>query len=797
MIESRGSLTDEELIHLLKLGVIFLNYGDDSIQRLGYRIIVRYSNLNDEYRPLYDVAINKGFIPVSKFIEEHHFSIAETESFFKTYFSSYQDNFSQNGIYLSYGQKKLIEFSQATQGDFVLIAPTSYGKSEIIVNKVYQYLNQKICVIVPSKALLAQTKKRILNGVRGSDVGRIITHPEMYRGDEQSFVAVLTQERLLRLLQKNPKLRIDVALVDEAHNMLKKEERAVLLVQVMMILRKRNTSCKFNFFSPFISSALNLENPRSSYKLLTGRSEEFIKVERYFTCNTLSGNQLFFYDQFLNQFTELPSQRYQSDTQLILDKSAGKNIVYLNRPRDIVNFALRLSGIINTEISVAKIQEATTTIGDFLHPDYNLLKCIECGVVYHHGGMPELIRLYVESIFSDNKDLRYIITSSTLLEGVNIPAEKIFLLTNKIGRRIFTKSQFKNLIGRICRFSEVFDKQTGRLSMLEPEIYLIKSQYEAISANHASFLMTHAKSDIDLEDEVENILLKEETSLQTQVQRDELRKTLEYLENIEPDTVELPGMVYVDSQIAQLCFRNNVYDFNIAENEARLLNNIEEFGSNNKIIDTESLVNAIYAIFIYQIDVTSIALKRLENFPARRFYSMILNWRTQGSSYKEMITKFVGYWNSLEDKVVYFGSAWGEIKRNQEDFVENYIDLSQKSGAERVNLAILKIKEEQDFVEFNLLKYIEILFEIGLVEADYYEKIKYGTSDKRVISLLKNGFSIDLAKCITSADYAPFININTDTDIIEINGLIPEVMDANGENKLLIFEVRYHMRSLT
>jgi replicative superfamily II helicase len=70
-------------------------------------------------------------------------------------------------------------------------------------------------------------------------------------------------------------------------------------------------------------------------------------------------------------------------------------------------------------------------------------------VVYHHGGMPENVRLYVESSFSKIKEIKYIVTTSTLLQGVNIPAEKIFLLDTKKGRQYLNAAQFKNLSGRI------------------------------------------------------------------------------------------------------------------------------------------------------------------------------------------------------------------------------------------------------------------------------------------------------------------------------------------------------------
>ncbi|WP_295795245.1 DEAD/DEAH box helicase [Mucilaginibacter sp.] len=788
-------LNTNALSQLLKLAVIFLNYGDPNLKRLGYRIVVRYSILFDDFVPLFDVAINKGFIPISKFIEAKHFKKNPIdEKFFSNYFSSYQENFRQEEIYLTYGQKKLIRFSDDHKSNFVLVAPTSYGKSEIIINKVAENLNKKVCILVPSKALLAQTKKRILGSPYANEVGRIITHPEMYRGNEINFVAVLTQERYLRLLQKNQLLTIDILLVDEAHNLLKRNSRAVLLAQVIMITLKRNANTILNFFSPFISDGKNLKIPHIDYSLEGMHSEEFIKIERYYCCDLLSGGDLLFYDQFLNRFSEYNNERYNSDVQLINEKKAGKNIVYLNKQRDVESFALRLSGNPTSNQNSSIVDKIITTIADFLHPDYNLLKCIQKGVAYHHGGMPELVRLYVESIFTNNPELHFIITNSTLLEGVNIPAEKIFLLTTKIGRNNFSKSEFKNLIGRICRFSEIFNLETGRLNMLEPEVYIIKSEYESSNANHQAFLENKAKIDLKLTDDVDNLLLKGKTELKTAEDIQSVFDTLEYLENIEPNTVVLENAEYVQSDIAKLCYRNNVFDFDIKENERQLIANLDSY-SNARQIDTPiELIEAIYNVFIYQIAITDDNFKRLNNSAARNFYAMILDWRTKSNSFKEMIARFIGYWSTLPNPVVFFGSAWGEVQRDG-DRIALYINLNSKSQADRVNLAILKIKDEQDFIEFRLLKYVEILFELGLIENTFYEKIKYGSSDPRIISFLKNGFSIELSKLLIDPKYLSFIQINVLTDEVIINEFIIDQMIQNEENSILVFEIRYHIRS--
>ena len=47
--------------------------------------------------------------------------------------------------------------------------------------------------------------------------------------NEIEFISVLTQERALRLLQKNEELYFDTLYIDEAHNLFNKDSRTILL----------------------------------------------------------------------------------------------------------------------------------------------------------------------------------------------------------------------------------------------------------------------------------------------------------------------------------------------------------------------------------------------------------------------------------------------------------------------------------------------------------------------------------------------------------------------------------------
>lgn len=53
---------------ILSLAIILINSENDYIQKLGYRMVVAYCNQTRNYQPLYEIAINMGLFPVSKFI---------------------------------------------------------------------------------------------------------------------------------------------------------------------------------------------------------------------------------------------------------------------------------------------------------------------------------------------------------------------------------------------------------------------------------------------------------------------------------------------------------------------------------------------------------------------------------------------------------------------------------------------------------------------------------------------------------------------------------------------------------
>lgn len=242
---TRGELSRAQAETLLAAAVVFLNNDNPDVIALGYRIVVMYANLTGDYVPLYDVAIGRGFMPIVDSVQSGLAAEGESAHFFPEYLSSLLELFEVEGAVFTQQQLDLGNFFlEQNMMDVTVTAPTSYGKSELISGFCNQNLQSNICVLVPTKALLAQTKQRLLRKRIAGDNRQIITHAEMFQGGDRKFLAVLTQERLLRFLIKHPGVNFDFVFVDEAHNLLGEDARALLLAKVIILQKRRNPATR-------------------------------------------------------------------------------------------------------------------------------------------------------------------------------------------------------------------------------------------------------------------------------------------------------------------------------------------------------------------------------------------------------------------------------------------------------------------------------------------------------------------------------------------------------------------------
>ena len=101
----------------------------------------------------------------------------------------------------------------------------------------------------------------------------------------------------------------------------------------------------------------------------------------------------------------------------------------------------------------------------------------------------------------------------------------------------------------------------------------------------------------------------------------------------------------------------------------------------------------------------------------------------------------------------------------------------------------MRIKEEQDFIDNTLMKYVEVLNDLQMIDSTLYLELKYGTSNPEEIVLIRNGISLSLAKLLLEK-YSDIVSVDILNDKISFSSDLIGRMSDHGENQILIYEAR-------
>lgn len=348
---------------------------------------------------------------------------------------------------------------------FSFSGPTSLGKSFIIKDALYDIVRRDelndhcVVILVPTKALIGQTAadlRNLLAGVPEVNVATYPSLPKLLRQKYRRTIFVLTPERLLRYLA-NPVREIDYLVVDEAQKVIAKNDARSSLYYHAIVEATRRFATKLVFASP------SIENPELFLELfgkatngaLTVR-ERTVAQQRYFV-DLVAKKQYYFsgLDTTSREMEHSPAESNVVD--LVLTRSGDrKAIIYINGSLKSAEFAMRLAAK-RPVVTNDKVDELIKHVREYVHKDYFLGSTLSRGVAFHHGKMPQEVRERVEEAFSDpDSPIQFVVCTSTLLEGVNLPAKNIFVLSDKHGNSSFTKIDFENLAGRAGRLTYDF-----------------------------------------------------------------------------------------------------------------------------------------------------------------------------------------------------------------------------------------------------------------------------------------------------------------------------------------------------
>lgn len=730
-------LTNQECVFLLSTALVLLkNYDNTKIKvyfDLSYYIILKYGITFNDYRPLYDISLNMGFYSVSsyvygnKMINEDNLTINLIEEEIKNIYK-------KNNIILTKEQHNIgYKLLNEKSNNLSFIAPTSYGKSEIIKEHIVSNKYHKICIVVPTKSLISQTYDlfRRLNLKY-----KIIIHDEMYN-NETKFIAILTQERALRLVEKFI-IKFDMLYIDEAHNLFEMNSRAILLTRLIRVVKSYNILCHIMYLSPIINDSNNLLMDNNEdiceYKIIYDMKQAEYYIYDYETTKIEK------YNKYTNEYYDIGQMHgYLS---YVFSNCGEKNFLFAITPKNIEQIVREICDNDKyTYFEEDKLNEIIQVLEENIHADFFEIEAIKHGCIYLHSLIPDHVKDYLQMKFKQIKDLKYIIANEVILEGINMPIDKLFILSI----HNININKLINLIGRVNRLNYIFNRKNN-LNKLLPQIHFINHKFY----NRDMKKLLNNIGD-NIKDIIKNPILR--NYKEQNQNNDKVGKIISdekiYFSN--PKT-EIESIKRLLVKVGL----NSVYKIDDV-----FCSILQERIEKEHNIGKENFLESIYEIFFYDIKYQYFLDKevaRLQNVQAIKFYKLF--YANRALPLNEIIQKYYDYYNYkkyTKTPYLYIGHQFGEMtspysKLNKKYQKKVYVDITKKSKKELINLLIIKHSIEQQFVTYTLNKFIQFLFERKMIDNKTYNFIMYGCIDDFEVKYIQIGIPLNIIYLLKKDD---------------------------------------------
>ncbi|HBQ0106605.1 TPA: DEAD/DEAH box helicase [Klebsiella pneumoniae] len=381
----------------------------------------------------------------------------------------------ENPIYFTHFQKAL--WDKLEHGENVAVsAPTSAGKSFVIKKYIYENVIKSdfgyFVYVVPSKALINQVSNEMSRQLK--DIAIVMTTYKPLEEDNLKVVYVLTPERCMRLLNEKKDKEPIIVFFDEIQN-LEDNSRGNVFENIIYRMTSLWKSSQFIMAGPYINNLqdslskvvdINLVEQKTSATpvlqlkvILTVHKQK--KTVSYKLFSPVGDAVLGEYDIGKALYSKLSASKGTALRYItsILDPEE-QNIIYAPKKKLAETWALDISKTDNVELENnesdlvydERIEDLCSFLEREIHPLYSLVRSLKKGVAFHHGGLLDVARLEVEDLFVDGV-IKNLVCTSTLLQGVNLPADRMIVISPKIGNYQLPHFDFLNLIGRAGRIN--------------------------------------------------------------------------------------------------------------------------------------------------------------------------------------------------------------------------------------------------------------------------------------------------------------------------------------------------------
>lgn len=398
-----------------------------------------------------------------------------------------------------------------------LAAPTSAGKSFVLQGYLSALFDndraKSVVYIVPTRALIAQVAEDLNVQFEGTtrDVPDIVTVPvDADTTLAERAIYVMTQERVQLALGAHPDFSAGVIIVDEAHS-IADGSRGVLLQWVVDDLLLRNPTSQILFASPAIRNLdifgrlfglddvieFSSVEPTVAQNFLVTTIESATKGK--LSIKTAGDGSKALRSIATLQLDRTVASRTEKLVHIPAELGRGhSNIIYANGAAEAEIVALQLAELMSDRVPTVARLALSDLAKEAVHANYALVECVKYGVAFHYSNIPTQLRRAIEAAVSSG-DVDFLVCTSTLLQGVNLPAKNIFMFAPEKGRtKALESTDFWNLAGRAGRLKREFqgnifliDYDKWKKKPLEgPKDAIITPAIEISLTDHHDQLMT-------------------------------------------------------------------------------------------------------------------------------------------------------------------------------------------------------------------------------------------------------------------------------------------------------------------
>lgn len=418
----------------------------------------------------------------------------------------YEASLTYNGEVLHQYQKNILDLFRIEQNNrFILSAPTSFGKTFIVYGIIKKIQYKNVVLIFPTISLLSENYEKLISTLSDRfDDYRIHTLSDDSEINEKN-IWIFTPERFLSYVDKHRNQHFDFVFIDEIYKIDNefiidkettgenerdiayrvalefacKESKDLLLAGPYMSMKNKSS------FANFVRD--------NNFKVIDYNDVEIVNKD----VSTIRNKKRYIIDNIPIELEETSKFSKVCDIAVKITNPIENTIIYSSTKSSTERYAKEIiERLTNKGISFHSDHNVYSIFVKHLETTYScdwiIVTALKNGIGIHHGLVPKYIQKEIINLFNEGV-LLYLISTTTITEGVNTSAKNIIITSSKKGTKLLKPFDAKNIAGRAGRFLQHF---SGRVIVVQNDFDKILNSNDD-ELKHKNYDINSSKTDVD------------------------------------------------------------------------------------------------------------------------------------------------------------------------------------------------------------------------------------------------------------------------------------------------------------